>query len=515
MTGFKVVDRPGVPTRAIVTVCSMIATLMQALDNTIANVALPYMQGTFSTTLDQITWVLTSYIVAAAIMTAPVGWLSARFGRKNLFVACVAGFTVASMLCGLAETLPQMVVFRLLQGMFGAALVPLSQVTMLDLYPVEQRGNAMALWGMGVMVGPILGPTLGGYLTDMYDWRYVFYINLPFGILAVTGLWLFLVDTGRDSKLPFDWTGFAVFSLGIGALQLMLDRGEQLDWFGSTEIVIEAVLAALGIYLFVVHLITADKPFIPPRVFRDLNFIAGILVMFAMGTVLLASAALLAPYLQNLGGYSVSEAGLLMVPRGVGTMIAMMTAGRLVNRVDPRLIILCGIVLLATTMWEMSGWTPDISAWSLTATTLIQGLGLGFIFIPLNVISFTTLPVDLRTDGTALFSLMRNIGGAVGISVTSFLLAQNTQIIHARIAEHVTPFNRMLQSHGAYLFWNVTKPQGLSAMNAEITRQATIMAYANDFRLMFLICLPVALLLLFMRRPKMTTAPAAPAAAMD
>jgi DHA2 family multidrug resistance protein len=496
------------PTRTIVTICAMIATLMQALDNTIANVALPYMQGTFSTTLDQITWVLTSYIVAAAIMTAPVGWLAARFGRKNFFVACVTGFTVASILCGLAETLPQMVVFRLLQGMFGAALVPLSQVTMLDLYPIEQRGNAMAIWGMGVMVGPILGPTLGGYLTDIYNWRWVFYINLPFGIVAAAGLWLFMQDTGRNSRLQFDWTGFAVLSLGIGALQLMLDRGEQLDWFGSTEIMIEAVLAGLGTYLFIVHMLTADKPFIPPALFRDANFVSGILVMLAMGMVLLASSALLAPYLQNLSGYSVSQAGLLMVPRGVGTMIAMLIAGRSVNRIDPRLLILAGVVMLAGTMWEMAGWTPNVSAWSLTVTTLIQGVGLGFVFIPLNVISFGTLPPELRTDGTAMFSLMRNVGGAIGISITSFLLAQNTQIIHARIAEQVTPFNRMLQSGGAYLFWNMTKPQGLAALNTEITRQAQIMAYANDFMLMFLVSLTVALLLLFMRRPKMRTMPA-------
>ena len=515
MTALAAVDKSAVPGRAIVTACTMIATLMQALDNTIANVALPYMQGTFSTTLDQITWVLTSYIVAAAIMTAPVGWLAARFGRKYFFIACVGGFTVASILCGLAETLPQMVVFRLLQGMFGAALVPLSQVTLLDLYPVEQRGSAMALWGMGVMVGPILGPTLGGYLTDIYNWRWVFYINLPFGILAVAGLWLFMGDTGRNRRLNFDWIGFGVLSLGIGALQLMLDRGEQLDWFGSAEIVIETTLGALGIYLFVVHMFTAEKPFIPPRIFRDANFVSGILVMFAMGTVLLASAALLAPYLQNLAGYSVSQAGLLMVPRGVGTMIAMLVAGRSVNFIDPRLLILSGVVMLASTMWEMSSWTPDVSVWSLSVTTLIQGFGLGFVFIPLNVISFGTLSPELRTDGTALFSLMRNVGGAVGISVTSFLLAQNTQIIHARIAEQVTPFNRMLQTGGAYLFWNMTKPQGLSALNAEVTRQAQIMAYANDFKFMFYVSVPVALLLLFMRRPKTAPAPTGDTAAAD
>jgi DHA2 family multidrug resistance protein len=501
MTVIPFPERAAVPHRGIVTVCSMIATLMQALDNTIANVALPYMQGSLSTTLDQITWVLTSYVVAAAIMTAPVGWLAARFGRKNLFLVCIGGFTVASMLCGIAESLAQMVVFRLLQGMFGAALVPLSQATMLDLYPIQQRGSAMALWGMGVMVGPILGPTLGGYLTDMYDWRWVFYINLPFGILAMVGLWLFMQDAGQNAKLRFDWTGFAVLSLCLGAFQLMLDRGEQLDWFGSAEIVIELILAILGFYLFIVHMFTAEKPFITPRIFRDMNFVSGILVMFVVGTVLLSSSALLAPYLQTLGGYSVSDAGLLMVPRGFGTMCAMMTAGRLTNRVDPRWLMFAGVIMLAASFWEMSGWTPDVSAWSMSVTTMVQGIGLGFVFVPLQIIAFATLDPELRTEGTALFSLMRNVGGAIGISVTSFLLAQNTQILHARIAESVTPYNRMLQTGSAYLFWNASRAKGLIGLNDEITRQAQIIAYANDFKLMLIVSIPVALLLLLMRRP--------------
>src|SRR5262249_37419197 len=291
--------------------CAMIATLMQALDNTIANVALPYMMGSLSTTLDQITWVLTSYIVAAAIFTAPVGWLAARFGRKNLFITCLAGFTIASMLCGSAESLAQMVVFRFLQGMFGAALVPLSQATMLDLYPIEQRGAAMAIWGMGVMVGPILGPTLGGYLTDAYNWRWVFYINVPFGILSAIGLWVFMKDNVRDAGLRFDWIGFGVLSLGLGALQLFLDRGEQKDWLSSTDIVTYAVLCGLGFSLFIVHMWLAEKPFITPAIFLDRNFSLCLIIMFLIGVVLLATAALLAPYLQPFAGYPVATAGLL------------------------------------------------------------------------------------------------------------------------------------------------------------------------------------------------------------
>ncbi|MFY9837167.1 MAG: DHA2 family efflux MFS transporter permease subunit [Xanthobacteraceae bacterium] len=495
------IDQPNGSYRAIVSACTVLATLMQALDTTIANVALPYMQGSFAAAPDQITWVLTSYIVAAAIMTAPVGWLSARFGRKTLFIACLAGFTFASVLCGLAKSLDQMVIFRLLQGAFGAGLVPLSQATMLDLYPLEQRGSAMALWGVGVMVGPILGPTLGGYLTDVYDWRWVFFINVPFGILGIAGLGLFLRERGGSAALKFDWIGFAALSLGLGALQLVLDRGEVKDWFGSTEIIVEAVLAALGLYLFLVHVTMAKRPFIPPRIFRDLNFSMGLLVMFAIGMVLLASSALLAPYLQTLGGYPVAQAGILMAPRGAGTMIAMLAAGRLVNRVDPRLLMFVGFVLLAESAREMVGWTPDIGSWSLTVATLTQGAGLGLVFTPLQIVAFATLPSELRTDGTALFSLVRNVGSSIGVSVASFLLAQNTQIEHAALAAQITPFNRMLQSGGAYLYWNTATSAGLGALNDEITRQASIIAYLDDFKLMLIVSLPAVLLLFLMRWP--------------
>jgi DHA2 family multidrug resistance protein len=496
------------PNRTMVTVCAMVATLMQALDNTIANVALPYMQGSLSATSDQITWVLTSYVVAAAIFTAPVGWLASNFGRKRLFLACVVGFTLASALCGMASSLTEIVLFRLLQGMFGAALVPLSQATMLDLYPPEQRGSAMAIWGMGVMVGPILGPTLGGYLTDTYNWRWVFLINVPFGILATAGLTIFMRETPRQQNLKFDWTGFAVLSLGLAALQLMLDRGEQQDWFHSTEIIVELVLACLGIYLFVVHLFTATNTFIPPRIFKDLNFSAGFLVMFAIGMILLSSMALLPPYLQNLGGYSITTTGLLMAPRGAGTMLAMLIAGRLTARTDPRLLMFGGIAMICYSMWRMIDWTPDVDEWSLAATTFIQGVGLGFVFIPLQVVAFATLAPDLRGDGTALFSLIRNVGSALGISVSSFLLAQGTQIMHARIAEGVTPFNRSLQTGGAYLVWNSATAPGLTALNAEVTRQASIIAYANDFKFMLFVCMATALLLLLLRRPTVNSAPA-------
>lgn len=481
--------------------CTMIATLMQALDNTIANVALPHMQGSLGASRDQITWVLTSYVIAAAILTAPVGWLSARFGRKPFFIVSLVGFTITSMLCGLAQTLPQEVAFRFLQGCFGAALVPLSQSVMLDLYPMESRGTAMAIWGTGVMIGPILGPTLGGYLTDLYDWRWVFFINVPFGIAAVAGLIVFLRDRASNSALRFDWTGFLALSAGLGGLQLLLDRGYSQDWFSSNEIIIEAVIAGLGFYLFIVHMLTAEKPFIPPRIFKDIGFLSGFATMFAVGVVLLGSSALLPPYLQNLGGYSVTQTGLLMTPRGIGTMLAMMIAGRLTRVIDPRLLMGVGVICIAWAMWDMTQWTPDIGLLRLAVVSLIQGAGIALVFIPLQVVGFATLPASLRTDAAALYSLSRNIGSAIGVSATSTLLASSFQRIHSELAGQITPFNRALQSGAQGMFMGPATPFGLQAAEAQVQYHAYVAAYANDFLLMFWTCLPLLPLLFFMRKP--------------
>ncbi|MDH7797332.1 MULTISPECIES: DHA2 family efflux MFS transporter permease subunit [unclassified Beijerinckia] len=496
-----------VPHRGIIVVSTIAATLMQTLDSTIANVALPHMQGSLSATADQVTWVLTSYIVATAVMTAPVGWLSTRFGRKNFFVFCLAGFTIASALCGLAQSLEQIVLYRVIQGMTGAAIVPLSQSIMMDLYPPEERGSAMAMWGMGVMVGPIIGPTLGGWLTDMYDWRYVFFINVPVGIAAVFGIWTFLKAPGANKSLRFDWTGFVVLAAGLAALQLMLDRGAQNEWFASVEIVAEAVIACLGLYLFVVHICLAEKPLIQLGLFANTNFSVGLVMMLCIGAILVASVVLLGTYLQTLGGYSVWEAGLLLAPRGLGTMAAMMLAGRLADRFDPRLVMLFGFSLLGFGLVQMATWTPDIDRFTIVWVTMVQGFALGMIFVPLQVLAFATMPPQYRTDGTAFFSLVRNVGSAVGISVTTFVLSNATQVAHARIAETLTPFNRMMQTGGAYLLWNSAHGRGRAALNGEVTRQAMQIAYAQDFLLLALVAVPPALMLILMRRPPRQTSP--------
>jgi DHA2 family multidrug resistance protein len=497
--------------RPAITACVMLAAIMQVLDTTIANVALPYMQGTLSASQDQINWVLTSYIVAAAIMTPPTGWLAQRFGRTRLFLSAVAGFTLASALCGLAQSLEQMVLFRLFQGVFGASLVPLSQAVLLDINPREKQGQAMAIWGVGVMVGPILGPTLGGWLTQNYDWRWVFYMNIPIGILTFFGIATFLPETRRGQAGRFDWFGFGMLSIGIGALQLLLDRGEQLDWFGSTEIIVEAVIAALGFYLFLVQLLTGERPFVSLRLFKDRNFVIGITFIFAVGIILLATLALLTPYLQTMMGYPVLDAGMVLAPRGGGTMLAMLLAGRASGRIDTRIVIFSGLVITAHALWQMTGFTPDISQATIIVTGFEQGLGLGFVFVPLTTLTFSTLTAELRTEGTGIYALCRNIGSSIGISVVMTLLEDDIQRNHAEIAHYVTPFNRLFQSGAAGTLWNPLTLGGRAALDGAITQQAAIIAYVDDFKLMMLIALAVIPLTLLFRQPKQAAVAAHPA----
>ncbi|MFH1817014.1 MAG: DHA2 family efflux MFS transporter permease subunit [Pseudomonadota bacterium] len=493
----------------------MLATIMQALDTTIANVALPHMQGTMGATQDQISWVLTSYIVAAAIFMPLTGFITARWGRKRVFMWSVVGFTLASMLCGAAQTLPEIVLFRLLQGIFGASLVPLSQAVLLDTYPPEQHGKAMAMWGVGVMVGPILGPTLGGWLTEYYNWRWVFYINLPFGVLAWLGLAAFVRETPIDRTRRFDLLGFALLSLGIGAMQMMLDRGQSLDWFANPEIVVEALLAGLALYLFVTHMFTHDHPFIEPGLFKDRNFSVGLVLIFIVGIILLATMALLPPFMQSLLGFPVIDVGYLLAPRGVGTMIAMMMVGKLSGRLDVRYMIFFGLILTSLSLWEMTLFNANIDGWDIVRTGVTQGFGLGFIFVPLSTITFASLAARYRNEGTALFSLMRNIGSSIGISVVMTYLAQRTQANHAAFADYINPFNLALRQAVEADAYNLTTPQGLAAINGEVTRQAAMLAYLQDFRLMMWITLIAIPLVVLLRAPVKQAAASGAHAAID
>ena len=475
--------------RMLVTVCAMTATIMQALDTTIANVALPYMQGSLSASLDQINWVLTSYIVAAAIMTAPMGWLADRFGRKKLFIVCVAGFTVASLLCALAQNIGEIVLFRLMQGMAGAALVPLSQAVLLDAYTPEERGGAMAMWGIGVMLGPIMGPTLGAWLTDNYSWHWVFLINLPIGIITVFGLMLFMDETERNSKMRFDWFGFIALAIGIGSLQLMLDRGEQVGWYGASEIWIETIVSAAGFYYFFAHSLTTDEPFVRFDLFKDRNFVSGCVFMVVIGVVLFGTMALVTPFMQKLLGYPIQTAGFLLGSRGVGTLLTMMVAPRLMKMFETRWLILAGLLLSGGTLYVFTGFSLDTTQQTIVITSIVQGVGLGLLFVPISTAAFLTLPGHLRTGGTAILTLVRNIGSSVGISMVIANLTDNTTYMHARLAAQVTPFNDALQFPDVHSILNMATGEGRAMMDLIVTQQATLIAYLNDYKLLMILTL--------------------------
>jgi MFS transporter, DHA2 family, multidrug resistance protein len=482
--------------RGMITLTVMVASILQALDNTIANVALPHMQGSLSATYDQMTWVLTSYIVAAAIMTPLTGWLADRYGRKPLFLVSIVGFTLSSALCGLAQSLDQIVLFRILQGAFGAALIPMSQAVLFDTYPPRDHGRAMAIWGLGVVLGPTIGPMLGGWLTDNYSWRWVFYINVPFGILAVLGVLAYFPDTEHERK-SFDFFGFAMLSLFVGALQVMLDRGPLRDWFSSTEIKVEAAVAALAFYLFITQTLTARRPFVRLAMYRDRNFLTGNVLIFMVGIVLFATLALLPPLLQNLLGYSVFQSGLVTSPRGLGTLVAMMVVGRIVGRIDVRLIIGTGLTLTALSMWQMTGFSLQMGMSPIVWSGLIQGFGTGIVYVPMAALAFVTLPAAMRNEGTALFNLVRNIGSSIGISAVQALFTSNTQVVHASLAAHVTPFVFATQALRAY-----AGRAAEAALNQMITAQAAMIAYLDDFHLMMVMTLLSIPLLLFVRNAR-------------
>jgi MFS transporter, DHA2 family, multidrug resistance protein len=494
------------PHRGLITVSVMLASIMQALDNTIANVALPRIQGSLSATQDQMTWVLTSYIIAAAIMTPLSGWLAGQVGRKRVFLFSVVGFTIASALCGLAQSLPEIVLARLAQGLCGAALIPMSQAVLLDINPPHEHAKAMAVWVMAVTIGPILGPALGGWLTENYNWRWVFYINVPFGILSFLGILLFMPET-KIRKSRFDFFGFTALSLAIGSFQLMLDRGQLKDWFSSTEIIVEAIVAGIALYLFVVHMLTTkEEPFVSPSLFKDRNFFTGNIFIFVVGVVLFATLALLPPLLQDLMNYPVVLTGMVTAPRGVGTLAAMFIVGRMMGKIDTRVIIAAGFALTAVSLWQMTGFFLQMDTSAVIWSGLAQGLGTGFVYVPLAAVTFATLAPRFRNEGTAVFSLVRNIGSSIGISAVTTLLTRNTQMMHSRLADQVTPYSDFMHSQAPSA---LTTTRGLLALNGSVTDQAAMIAYNNDFKLMMILTLCAIPLVVLLRggKPKKSAEP--------
>lgn len=485
--------------RLAITITVMAGTLMQVLDSTIANVALPHMQATLSGTQESIAWVLTSYIIAVAIATPVTGWLESRFGRRELFVVSVIGFTVASAACGLAPTLPAMVGARIVQGVFGAFIGPLTQAIMLDSYPKEKHPQALTIWGMGVMIAPIMGPVLGGWLTDQWNWRWVFFINVPFGIVTAIASWALLTSNPLQ-KTRLDLTGFIFICMMLVGFQLVLDRGTHVDWFDSTEILIESAICLMGLWMYAVHSVTSERPLIPLALFRDRNFLIANLFMLVVSGISIAGSALLAPMLQTLLGYNAYQAGLLVAPRGFAMMASMLAAGMLSKYVDGRAMLACGLLLIAISLRMMSGFELGMDSHLVIWTGIIQGFGTGFVVLPLNLLAFATLAPYLRTEGAALYSLSRNIGSSIAIAALSALLARNLQVSHADLSNHVTssaiPFltPSLMERLGA---------QGtdvLRIIDAEVNRQALMIAYIDDYWLMGWAVLLVLPFVVLMRR---------------
>jgi DHA2 family multidrug resistance protein len=496
------IPRAGAANRSLITVTIVLASILPSIDATIANVALPSMGGSMSATPEQITWVLTSYIVSAAVMTPLTGWLAARFGRKRIFLVATLGFTIASGLCGLAQNLEEIILFRILQGAMGAPLAPLAQVVILDSYDHEERGPAMAAWSMGMMVAPILGPLLGGYLTQTLDWRWVFLINIPIGLVATAGVIAFIPADRKNPATRLDFTGWAMLSIFLITLQLMLDRGHSQDWFQSTEIVVYALVAAMALYMFVAHMLTTDNPFMSGGLFKDRNLMTAMVVMLVCCIEIFSAMALLPLLMQGTLHYTAELAGLVLAPRGVAAFFSSFLAGLLVGKVDNRLLIIIGLGFFAASFWPLTALSPDMDARLIVVSGLLQGMSNGLIFIPLSTMAYATLAPHLRGEATSLYGLARNLGGSIGISI--MVAAHATMIQTAR--EELTPFvrsdNPLMHPTPAYGWYDMADVSGLMALNSEVTRQATIQAYAGVFALLFVMTLAIMPLVLLLRKPK-------------
>lgn len=487
--------------RGVITASVLLAIFIQTLDQTVAIVALPFMQGSLSASTEEVSWVLTSSVIANAIMTAPSAWMAERFGRKKIFLICLSGFLCMSALGGLAQSLEQLILCRIIQGMFGAAISPLCQATMLDIYPIAQRAQAMAIFSVGILMGPAMGPVIGGYLTETFNWRFVFYVTAVPGLLALTGLAIFLPQIPARPVHRFNWYGFAMLGGSVGMLQLILDRGQKLDWFASMEIISAAVIGGLCFYLFVVHTLTSDRPFLSPALFRDRNFTASLIMTACISSTQLATASLLVPFLQQLALYPVLDSGVALAPRGLGTMIAMFVASRLTRRVDGFLVMVAGLLGTGWSMLVISTWIPDESQNHMMLVLLVQGFAMGLVLNPMIVMAFSTLEPQLRNEAVSVQSLCRTMSFAAGISLTTVTLFRNTQVQHTEISAGITPFQRTFP--GFELASHILDPttlRGAAVLNQMVDYQARVIAYNNTFRLMALTVIPPLILLFFLRR---------------
>lgn len=494
------VSYPDPATRTLITAAALVATMMVTIDGTIAIIALPRIQSSLVASPEQIAWVLTSYLIAGAIATPLSGWLADRFGRIRVMALSVVGFTISSLACGLAPNLELLVLARFIQGFSGASIVPLSQVLLIDINPPERQGPAIAVFGMGSLLGPMLGPVLGGWLTEYISWRSIFLINAPIGVLAFLGLTLYAKETQTQHDHPFDARGFAFVSIALAAFQLMLDRGQLLDWFSSTEVCIEAVIAAMFFYFAVIHMFTVRQPFIKPEIFRDRNFVIGTVLSGVVGIFLNGVVPTVTAVMQQLLGYPVLLTGLLSVPRALGNMATIMLAGRFVTLGNARVLIFTGMLMLVGSLILLSTMSLDASQFRMGMVGFLQGCGSGFMFLPLTMIVFSTLPLHQRNEASTLFTLVRSLAGAAGISVMQAMTLRDMAAVQSRLVENVRPDHPVV-AWG----WPDFDPANLDAMRAamgQVVRQAAMVAYVDSFRMILALAVITAPLGLLLRRGK-------------
>ena len=476
-------------------------TILYSMTVTIANVALPDIRGALSATQDQITWIVTANIVATAVATPMTGWLATRFGVRPVLLIAVTGFTLSSVLCGAATSLTALVIFRVGQGLFGAAMVPVSQAFLMRNFPRHLHNSAMSIWAMGAVLGPIIAPTVGGYLSEAYGWRWVFFMIVPFGLIALLGVFLIIRETTEQAKSRLDWTGFLLLSIAITALQFMVDRGERNGWFDSIETWVEASVAATALYMFVIHTFTARNSFVNPRLFLDRNYTLGLLLVLSFGMLNFTPMVLFPPLLQELRGYPQSIVGLLLAARGVGTLIAFISMYFL-GRVDPRIPMAAGFILQGVSGLFMAQFDINLTTWDVAWTSFVQGMGVGFAWVPLSVIAFTTLKPQMMNQAAAFFHLLRNIGSSVFISLSVAVLLHTAKVHYAISTSLVSVYNKLFDLPFVAGLWELSSPTGLGALSGEIQRQGLMIGYINTFYLFSVTSLVTVPFIFFLRVPK-------------
>ncbi len=489
----------------LLTAAVMAVSICQFLDMTIGNVALPFMRNSLGAGTDSISWVLTSFIMAGAIVLPLTGWLSDRLGSRNLFIWATAGFLLTSMLCGAATSLTQMVVFRALQGACSAVIGPMSQTIIYDINPPSKHARAMAIWGMSVMIAPISGPSIGGFLTEYLNWRWVYYVNLPIGIPALILLW-WLLPTRPIVRRRLDLFCAGFLAIGLGTLQLMLDRGQGNGWFESKEVVVELLISLAAFWLFFTRSAFTKNPLFRHSLTRNSNFLIALLFMLALGIVNVGLASVLPTMYQTLYHYDVIDTGLLSAPRGLGVFCTMMIGNRLMGKIDLRAMISLGYFIAAISMWTMTKWSLEIDWTFIVASSFLQGLGLGLVFVPMNMVAFATLPAQDRPDGATLMALFRNLGSSFGISVIITVLARNLQTSHADIGANITSFNLPAVDPAALADrFGSAGAAMLQMLDGEVNRQAAMIAYLDNFYMLFWVILFFSPLAWLLRTPKVNS----------